>query len=282
MERIKQAISRARAERGEALALSADPSTPSLERAPSRLAEEPASSPREVRFSRTTTLTLDRDRLRANRVITDGSDDPALVAYKVLRTQIRQMLRANRWNALGVTAPREGNGKTLTALNLAISLARDVNQTVLVVDLDLRRPHLGKYLTDEEVPGLSDFLLGRAEVSDILLHPDVDRLVVLPGHEPIRNSSEALSSPKLIKLVEELKRRYPDRIVIFDLPPLLLGDDVMAFCPNLDAVLLVAEEGRTTRDELRRAYALLKDTQIIGTVLNKVDPRIASQAHGFY
>ena len=283
MERIKQAISRARAERGAGEGVAAKPSRSSIDHLSlTPMVEEPACSPSEVRSSGTRTISVDREWLRANRVITEGRDDPIASAYKVLRTRIRQTLQANGWTTLGVTAAREGSGKTLTALNLAISLARDVNQTVLVVDLDLRRPQLGKYLIEGEMPGLSDFLVGRAAVSDILLDPGIDRLAVLPGHEPIRNSSEALSSPKLVKLVEELKRRCPDRIILFDLPPLLVGDDVMAFCPNLDAVLLVAEEGHTTRDDLRHAYALLKQTHIIGTVLNKGDPRTVSQAHGYY
>lgn len=233
-------------------------------------------------YTRTRTITLDPAHLRDHRVVTGQTSSEAAEAYKILRTQVLQRLRANGWRTLGITATRQGHGKTLTALNLAISLAMEVNQTVLLVDLDLRHPALGRYLSKDNLYGISDYLIGRHDISEILINPGIERLVILPGNEYFINSSEQLSSPRMVQLVEELRSRYPDRIVLFDLPPLLLGDDVMAFAPNLDAIMLVLEEGKTTAEELRRAYELLDGQNIVGTVLNKSVYNIGAPGYGSY
>jgi capsular exopolysaccharide synthesis family protein len=189
-------------------------------------------------------------------------------------------MRANRWKTLAVTSPGEGNGKTLTSINLAISLAREVNQTILLVDLDLRRPSLGGYFLDGPTRGLSDFLTEGVEVADLLIHPGIERLVILPGNHSFTQSSEMLSSPRMVQLVHEFRTRYPDRLTLFDMPPLLAGDDVLAFLPYVDAVVLVIEEGKTTKGELAQAYELLGEKNIIGTVLNKSED--ASSGIGYY
>jgi Mrp family chromosome partitioning ATPase len=118
--------------------------------------------------------------------------------------------------------------------------------------------------------GLADYLLDDQPVEDLLLHPGIGRFVLLPGGRAISNSTEILTSPKMVALVEELKHRYPSRVVIFDLPPLLHTADVLAFSPYTDALLMVVEEGRTTGAELQRALSLVKNSRpVLGTVLNK-------------
>jgi capsular exopolysaccharide synthesis family protein len=233
--------------------------------------------PRRIAYTQTRVFHPDPALLRRNRVITALDDGPALAAYKVLRTQVCQRLAANRWNTLAVTSPRGAEGKTLTAVNLAISLALEVNHSVLLADLDLRRPGVHRVFGYAPEVGVSDFLTEAASIGEMLFNPGVERLVVLPGREPLYNSSEALSSHQSLDLVEELKHRYPSRFVIFDLPPVLSADDAMAFAPYVDAVLMVVEEGRTTQDELLRAVEYLNGTPLIGTVLNRspegaVDP----------
>lgn len=281
MERIKQALERARAERGAAPGQSEPPPSTSQEAAtpPERKARS-GESGITVAYTRTTSISLDVKRLRERRIIATAEHDPVAEAYKVLRTHVLQRMRANGWRALAVTSPGEGAGKTLTAINLAISLAREVNQTVLLVDLDLKRPSLIRYLVDGDMPGISDYLAGERELADILVNPGINRLVILPGRRSFVHSSELLSSPRMIRLVEELKNRYPDRLVLFDMPPALDSDDVLAFAPHLDAILLVVESGKTTSDEIQRAYELLGEAKIIGTVLNKADQ--SSSAVGYY
>lgn len=206
--------------------------------------------------------------------------DPAATAYKVLRTHVLQRMRANHWKTLAITSPTQGNGKTVTAINLAITLARDLKHTVLLVDLDLRRPSLASFLFDEPVPGISDYITDDRPLEEMLINPGIERLTLLPGNHSFTHSSEILCSPKMIELVEELKGRYADRLVLFDTPPVLAGDDIMAFSPYVDALLLVVEEGRTSKQELLDAYALLDDTKILGTVLNKAEE--GSAGAGYY
>lgn len=243
-------------------------------------ADRPA--PAQPVYTKTKRISLDPRWLREHNVAVDPATGAAESAYKVLRTRVLQRLRANGWTTLGITSTRQGDGKTLTALNLAISLAQEVNQTVLLADLDLRRPSLLRYLTPEPMPGISDVLNGREDLSEILVNPGIERLVILPGHEALAGSSEQLSSPRMVRMVEELKTRYPDRIVLFDLPPLFVGDDVMAFAPNLDSLLLVLEEGKTTVEELRAAFELLEGHHIIGTILNKSIHNLGPPGYGSY
>ncbi|MCU7878593.1 MAG: CpsD/CapB family tyrosine-protein kinase, partial [Candidatus Thiodiazotropha sp. (ex Lucinoma borealis)] len=205
----------------------------------------------------------------SERVILGDTNDSISDQYKVLRTHVLQRLKANQWNSLAVTSPNEGCGKTLTSINLAISLAREVNHSVLLVDMDLRRPSIQHYFFKEEQPGISEYLTEGMELSNILFNPSLERLVILPGNKPFANSSEMLSSPKMVQLVEDLKNRYPNRMVIFDMPPVLSCDDVIAFSPYIDAVMLVIEEGVTRKDEIKRTFELLGDSNILGTVLNK-------------
>ena len=119
--------------------------------------------------------------------------------------------------------------------------------------------------------GLSEFMLDEAELPELLIRsPNLEHLVVLPGGRPLPNSAEMLNSPRTRQLVEELKNRYPKRIIVFDLPPVLATADAVAFVPYVDAALLVIEDGKNSEQDLWQAVELLARTEIIGTVLNKV------------
>jgi capsular exopolysaccharide synthesis family protein len=204
---------------------------------------------------------------------------PFVDAFKILRTQVMHRLRENDWNVLGVTSPGHGEGKTLTAVNLAVSLAMETTQTVLLVDANLRCPSVHEVFGLDDCPGLADYLLDNQPLEDLLVHPGIGRFVLLPGGRAISNSTEILMSPKMLALVEELKHRYPSRIVIFDLPPLLHTADVLAFSPYTDALLLVVEEGKTTAEEVQRALSLVKNSRpVLGTVLNKAGQLAATPA----
>ena len=110
----------------------------------------------------------------------------------------------------------------------------------------------------------------------ILINPGIGRFVILPGNKPIKNSSEILSSARLEHLVHDFKTRYPSRLVVFDLPPLLASDDVLVFMPYVDAVLLVIEEGNTVSDDIERAVQILGPEKLMGTVLNKSDEVVST------
>lgn len=227
--------------------------------------------PAEITYTQTRKVSLYPGWLRQNRVISGDMFDEYSRAYKVLRTQVSQRMRQQGWRTLAVTSPNPGEGKTLTAINLSISLAAEANQTVLLVDADLRQPSVHTYFGFDVQQGLRDYLQEAAPLEHILVHPEIRRLVILPGGAPLVNSSEMLSSPMMLRLVQEVKRRYPSRLVVFDLPPVLTTDDVLAFAPYLDASLLVVEEGKTLREDVARAAELLQasNQNLIGTVLNK-------------
>ncbi|MES9830706.1 MAG: CpsD/CapB family tyrosine-protein kinase [Candidatus Thiodiazotropha sp. DIVDIV] len=261
MEKIKQALERARDTKRSTL-------RNSQKGVEIRQAPKPASDTK-ITYSKTKSIKISSEVLKEKRIITGDENDSVSDQYKVLRTHVLQRLRSHKWNSLAITSPNEGCGKTLTAINLAISLAREVNHSVLLVDMDLRRPNIQKYFFSENRPGIGEYLEEEMELSEILFNPGLERLVILPGNKSYANSSEILSSPRMVHLVKEITNRYPNRIVIFDMPPILMCDDMMAFSPYTDANMLVVEEGVTQKSDLKRAYELLDKSNIIGTVLNK-------------
>jgi Mrp family chromosome partitioning ATPase len=199
-----------------------------------------------------------------------ASSDPAAAAYRMLRTQVLQRLDAHGWRSLAIFSPGTDDGKTTTAINLAVSLASDRLHTVLLVDFDFRRPTLADRLGLTAEFGSDDAITGRAPLEECLYHPEgFDRLVVLPARSTLGNSSEILAGPQSRQLVADLRARYPERVIIYDLPPVLYADDALSFAPLVECGLMVASEGRTRRNDLVRTLELLSKTPIVGTVLNR-------------
>jgi Mrp family chromosome partitioning ATPase len=215
-------------------------------------------------------LALDWDVLRERRVISSDDLQPASHAYRMLRTQVLQRARANGLSTVGVVSAINGEGKTLTAINLALSLAAEPNQTVMLVDLDLRRPAIAQTLGLAADFGLESWFGGDDPTKNVCYAVEgVERLYVLPTLAPVARSSETLAGLGTRRLLSELKERDPGRLLIVDLPPVLLSDDALMVAPLLDAVVLVVNERRTKREDVARVIELLGNTRIIGTVLNR-------------
>ncbi|MEW6380228.1 MAG: polysaccharide biosynthesis tyrosine autokinase [bacterium] len=212
---------------------------------------------------------IPQDILKEKRLIALFDDSPVASRYKVLKTQILQRVKPPGLNTLLVTSAIEGEGKSLTAANLAISLAKELYHTVLLVDADLRMPSLRSLFGLHQVKGLSDFFLEGAPLAELLISPGIDKLTLLPGHESLDNSAEVINSPKMKHLVEEMKSRYGDRYIIFDSAPLIGYADSLVLSRYVDGVILVVEYGKTVRDQLEKALQLLQGSNLIGTVLNK-------------
>jgi len=229
--------------------------------------------PSDVVYSETRSIEVSRQTLIDNNLVAGIQGHELQDTYRILRTQIMKEMRANNWNMIAVTGPHQGAGKTTTAINLAIALSMDVSHTVLLVDADLRRPSIHEYFDYQPETGLSDHLQNGAPVKDMLFHPPIDRLTVLPGRERVDNSAELLGSPQAADLARELKTRYDDRLIVLDLPPILSSDDVTMSDQYIDCVLMVAEAGVTKRAELTEAFRVLKDIPVMGTVLNKIPKR---------
>jgi Mrp family chromosome partitioning ATPase len=218
-------------------------------------------------------VALAEQQLEQHRIIARLRKDANADIFRILRTKVMQLMGRNNLRSIAVTSPRYGDGKSTIAINLALSLALDVKQTVCLVDLDFRKPSVHRYMGIEPEMGLGDYLLHNAPVAQCLVRPSLDRVVVLPMKGQLEDSSETLGTPKMAALAQELKTRYPDRIVIYDMPPLLAQDDAIGFLPNVDGVLLVVREGYTRVDEVRQSLHLLSNTIVVGTVLNNAAER---------
>lgn len=220
----------------------------------------------------------DADLLERNRIIMDERT-AASAAYKVLRTRVLQRMRRNGWKTLAVTGTCPNEGKTLTAINLSINLAWHFTTSVALVDLDLRNPSVHRYLGIDSRFGLLDYLNGDVPLVRAGVRPGIERLGVIMNDRPVTNASELLSAPETATLIEELKGG-DDRIVIFDMPPIFAGDDVLAFAPQVDAVLIVLSQGTTKRATMLALRELLQNVNVIGAVLNRSSERVAPYYYG--
>ena len=235
-----------------------------------------------INYTQTRILQTDDSKLHEHRVVTTFKPGPWLEAYKMLRTRSLQLMKSNGWSTLAVSGVTSQAGSSLVSVNLAISIAMELDQTVLLVDANLNNPMVHTMLDVEAKEGLGDYLLHDKPVNELLINPSIERMVILPAGKPMLNSTEMLRSPKMVGLVEELKNRYPSRIIIFDMPPLLSQADALSFSPYVDSVLLVVEEGHTKIDELKHAAHLLKDVNLLGSVFNKAtESKIKYSADSF-
>jgi Mrp family chromosome partitioning ATPase len=221
----------------------------------------------------------DVDLLEQNRIVIDERST-ASAAYKVLRTRVLQRMRRNGWKTLAVTGTAPNEGKTLTAINLGINLAWHLTTSVVLVDMDLRKPSVHRYLGIDTRYGLMDYLNGDVPLVRAGVRPGLERLGVILNDRPVQNASELLSAPETIGLIDEVKRGE-DRIAIFDMPPVFAGDDVLAFAPLVDAVLIVLSQGTTKRNALAPLRELLQNVNVIGTVLNRSSERVAPYYYGY-
>lgn len=170
-----------------------------------------------------------------------------------------------------VTSALSGEGKSLIALNLAITIAIELHSHCLVVDCDLRNPSLSRFFGLHEQRGLSDYLMGQVELPDILIRTSVDKLSILSGGSIQDNPVELIGSNRMKSLVEDLKSRYEDRYIILDSSPLLATTEPSVLNEMVDGILLVVKSGDTPRESVQQAMRLLKKEKILGVVLNNLE-----------
>jgi protein-tyrosine kinase len=248
---------------------------PAVNRAARRPAPEGEPAVPAVRYL---PATLDASVMERNCILPQITDDNALRAYKILRTRLLQRLSVSQGRTLAITSTQPQQGKTLTAINLAMTLAQDVHTSVFLVDLDLQRPRVAQSMGMSFEHGISDYLAGTVEADRIIYESGLPRLAIVPNATPLQNSSELLCSPQMMDLMATLANSSPSRIIIYDMPPLLLSDDVLVFVPNVDGVLMIAAEGATTRSSLESAREVLGEMKVLGVVLN----RSAERGESYY
>lgn len=260
MERLQKALDRARLEREGNRHVDV---AISVERTPTLAPVEP------VVRSHTQVVQVRDSVLRAHGIMPADASGPLGHGFKMLRTQVLQRMRQRGWNTLAVISAAPDDGKTFVAINLAIAIAGDPNHTALLVDFDLRRPSVHERFGFQPQFGVERCLHGELSIANVLVNPQGYRkLLLLPAIAMISSSSELLASEQTRKLTRELKNRYVNRIVLFDLPALLGHDDALAFAPQVDAALVVVAEEHTHREDLQRCLEILRDVPVIGTVLN--------------
>ncbi len=289
MERLQKALERAKAERdlvtggGRGQLLVAPEPAPAPDGATHAGHDTAAPAPAaEPAVGRDGTRFMDTQRIRITRtqpvdlrgmreagLLLPGMVGRAAHSFKMLRTQVMQRMAPRKWNTLAVVSPAPDEGKTFVAINLAIAIAADPNSTALLVDLDLRAPRVHKRFGFTPQVGVEDCLRGEATPAQALLAPEgYDSLLLMPARGPVEQSSELLASTRTRQLVREIKERYTNRVVIYDLPPVLGSDDALTFAPQVDALLVVVGDERTKREELQRCLELVHEIPVVGTVLN--------------
>jgi protein-tyrosine kinase len=200
-----------------------------------------------------------------------------------LHTRDGQPSPAPHANLVMVTSSRDGEGKTFTAINLALSIAMELDRTVLLVDADVARPSVFQRLGVPTGKGLLDLLSeDPVQVSDCILRTNIEKLTLLPSGTAHPRATELLASDAMCRLVDELAQRYPDRVVVFDAPPLLASTESRVLATHMGQVLVVVEADRTAQATVNEALATIESCPLVYTLLNKARKPAGDIAYGSY
>ena len=221
----------------------------------------------------------------SNRLLATARDEKTAVVeeYNKLRSTLIALTKGEKFlNTILVTSSVSEEGKSMTALNLAISLAKEHNHTVLLVDADLRRPSVHKYLDITPEVGLVDCLRDNLPIEKALVKTGIGNLVVLPAGGAVKDPVDMLSSDRMKEIVAELKQRYPERYVIFDTPPTLPFADAGVLAAIVDATLFVVREGKAKSEDVVKALEDLQGHNLLGIVYNDAHLFLKSQGYDYY
>jgi len=207
---------------------------------------------------------------------------PAVEQYRKLRARILRTAGKDNLNTLMIASADAGEGKTITAINLAVAIAQEIDHTVLLVDADLRNPSVHKYLGIKPQFGLTDYLTKQAGLSDVLVKTGIGKLVLLPAGTPVENPAELIASERMRDLVREMKHRYRDRYIIFDSAPVLLTADALSLGNYTDGIIFVVQAAHTSPKAATAALSLLKGYNILGSVFNNVPAYLGQSGYPYH
>ncbi len=207
---------------------------------------------------------------------------PSSEQYRKLRARILAITKQDFQNTIMVSSADVGEGKSITSINFAVALAQEMDHTVLLVDADLRKPSIHDYLGIKAVRGLSDYLSGKVELSDVLINTGIGKLMLLPAGSACSNPAELLSSNRMKELVQEMKHRYADRYIIIDTPPVLVSADAISVSNHVDGILFVVQAAKTSEKTVKKAINLLKSSTIMGIVYNNVPDYLGKNLNPYY
>lgn len=215
----------------------------------------------------------------AENCIISNEHDPVLNSYRVLRTRVLQKMEAEGWRTVAVVSPSPSAGKTVTAINLAIAVGSSKGSRVALADFDFYRPSVSRYLGIDDPGSVLDYFEGQQTPDKVMRRTDIRNLLLFGNERVSRRGAEFFSSPKVEHLFDTALNGFRSRIVVMDTSPILGCDDTIALLPEVDCVLLVAASGHTKAEELKEVKRLLRNTNIVGTVLNMAP---ASSVSGNY
>jgi len=208
---------------------------------------------------------------------------PISEEYRKLKSILAAFSQQDEFrNVIMVTSSVGGEGKSITSLNLAISLAQEFDHTVLLVDADLRKPSIQNYLGMKPGKGLSNYLAGNAALSDLLVKTGIGRLTLLPAGTPLRNPVELFSSQKMKEFITEIKHRYPDRFIIIDTPPVLPFAETRSLGALVDGVVFVIREKQATLENIGEALNALDRSKLLGAVYNLATVQSLNGRYHYY
>ncbi|MCV2368725.1 XrtA-associated tyrosine autokinase [Roseateles oligotrophus] len=242
-------------------------------------AETPNSSSKRVE--------LDLDALAAQGYLTPNAERSQLAdQYRVIKRPLiknamgKGAASLNHGNLIMVTSALAGEGKSFTSLNLALSIAAELDNTVMLVDADVARPSMLRMLGLPQGPGLLDVLEQKIDMADVMLRTNVDKLTLLPSGSPHQRATELLASDAMIKLLDDMARRYPDRIIIFDSPPLLLTTESRVLASHMGQIVVVVRAESTSQSAVQQALATIESCPLKMMLLNQASGN-ASGSYGY-
>ena len=269
MSIVEHALEKGRA--AEQLKLSRRPGELESERARNR-AQQAASIDPALRIL-PVAVNVDRELCRQRRLMMRGAtqdgDGSAIAAYRMLRTRLLHRARAKQWTSIAVTSAGPDDGKTLTVLNLALSMAREKSREIVLLDMDMRNPSVCRTLGVNPPRELRTFLESGEYSHQMFFSVESPNLLIAGSSRSTEHASELLGSHRFDDLMHIVHHGTVNPIVLIDLPPVLLTDDALVVAPKVDATLVVASEGLTGRFELAKALSLLADFSVAGVVLNR-------------
>jgi len=220
---------------------------------------------------------LDLARMRELGMVTAASGRTTLLEdFRIIKRPLLQRAFGERaqgekpGNLIMVTSSLPGEGKTYTAINLAMSIAMELDHTVLLVDADVARPSVLRTLGLPPQRGLMDILVDdKVDMGDVMLRTNVDTLSILPAGTSTPRATELLASSTMSNLVNEIANRYPDRIVIFDSPPLLLTSESRVLASHMGQIVMVVEAQTTTQHAVKEALSQLEGFNNVNLIYNK-------------
>ena len=257
-----------------------DTASPAVLREPEPVAPEPA-----VHYAPLQRVDFHADTCEESNVLLTEAQlarsGRAAAAYRLMRGRVTHRIKTGNWSCVGITSSGPGEGKTITTINLAMSIAREKQRAVYLLDLDMRNPSVFARGGVQPPRELSQFFTEGLEAHEVLFETNVENLVVAGNRTTVATASELLASPRLDELLRYIRGRSRGALILIDLPPVLSTDEALVVAPRTDAMFLVVGEGIARRDALARTMDQLSDFNVAGIIMNRSSDDVGGDYYGY-